>query len=93
MDQQLAYWTKQLAGAPEALNLPTDRPRPAVLSTMGATQSFQLPAELVTSLKTLANEERATLFMVLIATFQLLLSRYSGQTDVMVGTAVAKVER
>jgi amino acid adenylation domain-containing protein len=93
MDQQLAYWRKQLEDAPEALNLPTDRPRPAVLSTNGASQSFELPADLVASLKTLANEERATLFMVLLATFQVLLSRYSGQTDVMVGTAVANRNR
>jgi aspartate racemase len=93
LEEQLAYWRQQLADTPEALNLPTDKPRPAVQSVNGASQPFQLSTALVTSLKALAQGEGATLFMALLAAFQVLLSRYSGQTDVMVGVAVANRNR
>jgi amino acid adenylation domain-containing protein len=92
-EEQLAYWRQQLAQAPEALNLPTDKPRPAVQSVNGASQLFQLSPPLVVSLKALAQGEGATLFMALLAAFQILLSRYSGQTDVMVGAVVANRNR
>jgi amino acid adenylation domain-containing protein len=93
LDQQLSYWKKQLAGAPEALNLPADKPRPATGINKGARQSFELSPALVDSLKILGQNERATLFMVLLAAFQVLLSRYTGQADVIVGAAVSNRNR
>ena len=93
LEEQLSYWRKQLAEAPEALNLPTDKPRPAVQTINGASSLFQLSAAQVASLKALAQEEGATLYMVLLAAFQVLLSRYTGQTDVTVGAVVANRNR
>jgi amino acid adenylation domain-containing protein/non-ribosomal peptide synthase protein (TIGR01720 family) len=88
LDELLAYWKGQLAGAP-ALELPTDRPRPAVQRHRAARQTFAVPADVAARLQALSNEEGATLFMTLLAAFQVLLSRYSGQEDVSVGTPVA----
>ena len=87
--RQVKYWKDRLSGAPAALDLPIDRPRPAVLSFKGAAHGFALPAELTRGLSDLARSEGATLFMVLLAAFQVLLSRWSGQGDVVVGTPVA----
>ncbi|ARN83875.1 hypothetical protein B1812_21565 (plasmid) [Methylocystis bryophila] len=92
LDRQLAYWRERLAGAP-ALNLPTDRPRPAVQDHAGATYGFEVPQRVAEGLARLGRREGATLFMVLLAGFQLLLSRYSGQNDVSVGTPVANRRR
>jgi amino acid adenylation domain-containing protein/non-ribosomal peptide synthase protein (TIGR01720 family) len=89
LDRQLAYWKQQLAGAPAALELPTDRPRPPVLGTQGARRRFALPAALGQALKELARREGATLFMTLLAAFDVLLHRWSGQDDVVVGTPTA----
>jgi amino acid adenylation domain-containing protein len=89
LEKQLAYWKDQLAGAPPLLELPTDRPRPAVQSSNGATYSFVLPKELSASLKALGQQEGVTLFMTLLAAWQVLLARYSGQTDLCVGTPIA----
>jgi amino acid adenylation domain-containing protein len=86
---QLAYWTEQLRGAPAALELPTDRPRPVAQSYQGATHSFTLPRTLSAALAALSRGEGVTLFMTLLAAFQVLLYRYSGQDDVVVGTAIA----
>jgi amino acid adenylation domain-containing protein len=83
----LAYWTEQLAGAP-ALDLPTDHPRPPVRSGRGERLTFALPSDLLGRLEALARAERGTMFMVLLAAFQTLLARYSGQRDVCVGTPV-----
>jgi non-ribosomal peptide synthetase component F len=88
LDQQLEYWRKQLANAP-ALELPTDRPRPAVPRHEGASVSFALDAEVTGKLRELSRQEGATLFMTLLAAFQTLLRRYTGQTDVSVGTPIA----
>ena len=89
LEQQLRYWRERLAGAPLALELPTDRQRPAVASYRGAALRFELPAQLCSSLKELAQRRGATLYMVLLAGFQLLLSRYSGQREVVVGSPIA----
>ncbi|MBV9109472.1 MAG: amino acid adenylation domain-containing protein, partial [Gemmatimonadetes bacterium] len=89
LDRQLAYWKERLSGAPPLLELPTDRPRPRVQGDRGANVSFVLPEETAAALRELARREGATLFMVLLAGWQLLLSRYSGQDDVSVGTPVA----
>ncbi|MYM28004.1 amino acid adenylation domain-containing protein [Duganella sp. CY15W] len=83
---QLAYWKEQLAGAPELLTLPTDRPRPNVQTQHGSLHRFTLPAA---GIQALARRTGSTLFMLIAAGFQLLLSRYSGQQDICIGTPVA----
>ena len=85
----LAYWTQQLAGAPAVLDLPTDRPRPAVQAYRGARQYFCFPALLSHDLKALSRQEGVTLFMLLLAAFQTLLHRYTGQVDIVVGAPTA----
>jgi surfactin family lipopeptide synthetase A len=87
--QQIEYWRKQLAGTVPVLQLPTDRPRPAVQSFRGAMHSFRLPAELSVALRRLSRSEGTTLFMTLLSAFTVLLHRYSGQDDFVVGTVSA----
>src|ERR1043165_3777174 len=89
LDQQFLYWRERLAGAPAGRELPTDRLRPAVQSYRGANYNFTLSGELTRSLNELARREGATLFMVLLAAFQVVLSRWSGQSDVVVGSPIA----
>jgi amino acid adenylation domain-containing protein/FkbM family methyltransferase len=89
----LAYWRAHLAGAPERLDLPLDRPRPAFRHQRGALFPFRISAELTRALETLAQREGATLYMVLLATFQALLARWSGQTDIVVGAPIAGRDR
>ena len=89
LDQQLAYWKAQLTGAPPLLEIPTDRPRPLAPSDRGGSAVFTLSAETTDALRALSRREGATLFMTLMAAWQLLLSRYSGQDDVSVGTPIA----
>jgi amino acid adenylation domain-containing protein len=88
LERQLAYWRSQLAGL-GVLELPTDRPRPTVQSFRGATYRFDMPARLVEKIRALAQREGATLYMLLLAAFQTLLFRYTGQEDIAVGTPVA----
>lgn len=85
----VSYWKQQLAGAPELLELPADRPRPAIQRFEGAHYSFVLPKPLVKALKTLSRQSGCTFFTTLIAAFQTLLTRYTGQTDIVVGTPIA----
>lgn len=87
--RQLSYWQKQLADAPELLVLPTDRPRPAVQTFVGAHQEFRLSAELTSQLNQLSQQQGVTLFMTLLAAFDTLLYRYSGQSDILVGSPIA----
>ena len=89
LEQQLSYWRAQLSGAPALLELPTDRPRPAVQSFRGARHSFTLGAELSEKLQEVSRREGVTLFMTLLAAFQTLLWRYSAQDEIVVGTAIA----
>ncbi len=89
LNEQLTYWRDQLAGVPTFLALPTDRPRPAVQTFQGDSVDMVLPPDLVATLKDFSQREGATLFMTLLAGFQVLLSRYSGQDDIVVGTPVA----
>ncbi|HYG64235.1 MAG TPA: amino acid adenylation domain-containing protein, partial [Thermoanaerobaculia bacterium] len=89
LEQEIDFWRQRLAGLPPLLELPTDRPRPALLSHRGATRSVHLPAELSRPMEALGRREGATLFMVLLAGFQALLARTSGQDDLAVGTPVA----
>ncbi|HEU4595289.1 MAG TPA: amino acid adenylation domain-containing protein, partial [Pyrinomonadaceae bacterium] len=93
LDAQLSYWRGQLGGAPALLELPTDRPRPPAQSYRGATHSFILPGELTSALRELSQREGCTLFMTLLAGWQALLSRYSNQQDVVVGTPIANRTR
>ncbi|HEX2091511.1 MAG TPA: amino acid adenylation domain-containing protein [Longimicrobiaceae bacterium] len=89
LDRQLSYWRERLAGAPALLDLPVDHPRPAVQSYRGARTRFVISRELLGRLEELGRSERATLYMVLLAAFQVLLSRYSRSEDVVVGTSIA----
>jgi hypothetical protein len=87
--EQVSYWKERLEGAPAVLELPSDRARPAVQSFRGATLSFSLSEELSRKLVELGRQHGATLYMVLLAAFQVLLSRYSGQEDIVVGSPIA----
>jgi amino acid adenylation domain-containing protein len=89
LETELAYWRRQLDGAPPVLELPTDRPRPAMQSLRGATRRLALPPRLTQALAALARRSGATLFMTLLAAFQALLSRLSGQRDLVVGSPIA----
>ncbi|HEX8273216.1 MAG TPA: amino acid adenylation domain-containing protein [Longimicrobiaceae bacterium] len=89
LERQVAFWRERLAGAPPVLELPLDRPRPPVQATRGAEHPFVLPAELRRALEALSRGEGATLFMTLLAAWQLLLARYAGEDDVTVGTPIA----
>jgi amino acid adenylation domain-containing protein len=92
LETQISYWKQQLAGVAD-LQLPTDRPRPAVQSYRGARQSVSLSRELTDRLISLSRKENATLYMVLLAAFQTLLSRYSGQMTIAVGSPIANRTR
>ncbi|HEX7312964.1 MAG TPA: amino acid adenylation domain-containing protein [Pyrinomonadaceae bacterium] len=93
LERQLTYWQKRLAGASGVLQLPIDRPRPAVKTYSGATERFTLDAALGAALQGLARREGATLFMVSLAAFKALLQRYADQEDIVVGTSVANRTR
>ncbi|NOK12149.1 AMP-binding protein, partial [Corallococcus exercitus] len=86
---QLDWWKQQLEGAPDVIALPTDRPRPAIQSSRGAKHFVQLPRAVSEALKALGQKEGATPFMTLLAAWQVLLARYTGQDDISVGTPIA----
>src|SRR5207247_2604939 len=88
----LAYWHGQLRGL-EPVELPTDRPRPAVRTSAGAAHEFVVPVDVAARLRELGQRHDGTLFMTLVAACQMLLSRWSGQADVALGTAVSGRER
>ncbi|MFC4377359.1 amino acid adenylation domain-containing protein [Nocardia halotolerans] len=89
LSQQIGYWRTQLAGLPDQLALPADRPRPAVATYRGATYDFRIPAEVHAGLDKLAHANNSTLFMVVHAALSALLARLSGSTDIAIGTPVA----
>jgi acyl carrier protein/alpha-ketoglutarate-dependent taurine dioxygenase len=93
LDAELAYWKRQLGGNLPAMQLPADRSRPAVPTWRGETQSSVLPPASLSALRALSRQERVTLFMTLLAAFQTLLHRYSGQDDIIVGTDIANRNR
>ncbi|MFN6297586.1 MAG: amino acid adenylation domain-containing protein [Microcystis sp.] len=93
LDRQLSYWKQQLTGIPLLHQLPTDRPRPAIQSFRGGTERLQLDSQLTQQLKKLSQESGSTLFMTLLAGFAVLLSRYSQQTDVVIGSPIANRNR
>ncbi|MFN6486361.1 MULTISPECIES: non-ribosomal peptide synthetase [unclassified Nostoc] len=93
LQSQLSYWQQQLANAPALLLLPTDRPRPAVQTFAGTYQKFALSVELTDRLIKLSQEQGCTLFMTLLAAYDTLLYRYTGQSDILVGSPIANRDR
>ena len=93
LEPQLSYWKQQLAAAPPLLELPTDRPRPAIQTFRGGTERFQLDALLTSRLRQLSHKSGTTLFMTLLTGFVVLMSRYSGQTDLVIGSPIANRNR
>ncbi|MEO8673848.1 MAG: amino acid adenylation domain-containing protein, partial [Tahibacter sp.] len=93
LQRQLGYWRTQLADLPSKLDLPTDRSRPAVQTYIGALHGFSVPALLSQAVRQLSQREGATIFMTLFAAFQIVLSHYSGQSDIAVGTPIANRTR
>jgi amino acid adenylation domain-containing protein/FkbM family methyltransferase len=93
LQSQLDYWKDQLDGVPRLLDLPSDRPRPAVQSYRGRQRTFSLTRELTEQLKALSQKEGCTLFMTLTAVLQVLLWRLSGQERFIVSTAIANRDR
>ncbi|MFB2921206.1 MULTISPECIES: condensation domain-containing protein, partial [Aerosakkonema] len=91
--KQLDYWKQQLADAPQLLELPTDYPRPSVQSFSGAIQTFQINSNLTAKLKNISQQSGTTLFVTLLATFSILLHRYSGQDDICIGSPFANRNR
>jgi amino acid adenylation domain-containing protein/non-ribosomal peptide synthase protein (TIGR01720 family) len=89
MEKQLRYWQDQLSGIPELLELPTDFPRPAVQSYKGDELSFSISTEITSRLKELSTKTGSTLFMILLSAFSILLSRYSRQDDIVIGSPIA----
>jgi amino acid adenylation domain-containing protein len=89
LDAQVAYWHEQLAGAPAALELPTDRPRPARQTFSGATLRLTFPLALVDRLRAVGRREDVTLFMTMQAALYVLLARWSGQRDIVIGSPIA----
>ena len=89
LEEQLRYWKERLAGVATALELPADRVRPAVPSYRGARQNFVITEEVSRGLQNLARQEHVTLYMVLLGAFQVLLARWSGQSDIVVGSPIA----
>ena len=93
LEQQLSYWRNQLGGELPVLELPADRPRPAVQTHPGGRVTLTLPAELTHAVSALSQRENATLFMTLLAAFKVLLQRYTGQDDIIVGSPIANRPR
>ena len=89
LERGLSYWKEQLAGIPARLELPADRPRPAMQTFGGEVCSMTLSAVQVAALKRLSQDHQSTLYMTLLAVFGMLLSRYSGQDDIVVGSPIA----
>ncbi|MDZ8184105.1 MAG: amino acid adenylation domain-containing protein [Nostoc sp. ChiSLP02] len=90
---QLSYWLEQLKNAPKVLELPTDRPRPAIQTYRGSTYSFKLSDKLSFSLNKFSRQQGSTLFITLLAAFQTLLWRYTGSEDIVVGSPIANRNR
>jgi amino acid adenylation domain-containing protein len=87
--EQLEYWKQQLQGMPESLELSVARPRPPAPSSAGARHCFQIPPQISDALSAMSRKEGVTLFMTLLSAFHVLLGRYSGSQDIVVGTPIA----
>ena len=93
LQSQLGYWRDKLTGMPEELELPIDHQRPAIQSIWGAKYFLKIPRKIVDALRLIGREEKASLFMVLLAAWKMLLTRYTSQTDIVVGIPVANRNR
>jgi amino acid adenylation domain-containing protein len=93
LEEQLSYWRRQLAGLPDGLDLPLDRPRPALPALAGGLRSHTFPDELRRAIHRLGRERGATSFMVLLGAFATFLSRITGQTDIVTGSPIANRNR
>ncbi|MCP5015770.1 MAG: amino acid adenylation domain-containing protein [Ketobacter sp.] len=93
LEKQLTYWKQQLTGATAVLELPTDYPRPAMRTLNGAITRFTIPPDLTQAIKQSAQQAGLTPFMFMLAAYQILLYRYSGQTDILVGSPIANRNR
>jgi amino acid adenylation domain-containing protein len=93
LEEQLDYWRKRFEGIPQVLELPTDRPRPALQTFHGARRTIILPRHLLDGLKALTRQEQATMFMTCLAIYKTLLYRYTNQEDISVGVALANRNR
>ena len=93
LEKQLNYWKEKLANIPPVLELPTDHPRPALKTANGSSKNFLLPTDLSGKIIRLSRQEGVTPYMFLLAAFQTLLFRYSGQEDICIGTAIANRTR
>ncbi|MBN1888044.1 MAG: amino acid adenylation domain-containing protein [Thermoflexales bacterium] len=89
LQAQLTYWKEKLAGELPTLQMPADHPRSPIQTFRGATRSFTIPQVMVDALKAVGRQDKATLFMTLLAAYKVLLYRYTGQTDILVGAPVA----
>ncbi len=89
LEEQLRFWKKHLGTNPPVLELPTDRPRPKILTNTGASTSRIIPKKIADAIALIGKQENATLFMTLLAVFKILLARYSGQSNISVGTPIA----
>ncbi|HYO98625.1 MAG TPA: amino acid adenylation domain-containing protein, partial [Pyrinomonadaceae bacterium] len=89
LEHRLSYWRRQFGDGLPALNLPTDRPRPPIPTDHGAIQTLVLPAPLGAAIESVGQRESVTLFMLLLAAFKVLLHRYTGQEDILVGSSIA----
>jgi hypothetical protein len=93
LERQLGYWKNQLAGAPDDLDIPSDRPRKGAMTYSGGAVSFSLNAALTKKLKELSQESGATLFMTLLSAFASLLNRYCDEDDIVIGSPIANRNR
>jgi amino acid adenylation domain-containing protein/non-ribosomal peptide synthase protein (TIGR01720 family) len=93
LEKQMNYWSEALSNLPPVITLPTDKPRPAVMSFEGDYEQFKLSRQLSDALRELSKREGVTIFMTLLAAFQALLARYAGQEDISVGTPIANRNR
>jgi amino acid adenylation domain-containing protein len=93
LESQLSYWKQQLGGSLPVLELPTDRPRPPVRTSVGVIERFKVDKELINKLRALGWQEGASLYMIMLAALQTLLYRYTGQEDISVGTYIANRNR
>jgi hypothetical protein len=93
LEAQSVYWQQQLAGAPLVLELPTDHPRPSVQPSRGAREHILIPNRLLAALKSLSQHDHTTMFMTMLAAYNLLLYRYTRQSDILVGLTVSNRER
>jgi hypothetical protein len=89
LETQLQYWKKRLGGTLPVLELPADRPRPQIQSWRGAHRNFRLPQPLSEQVKALSRQQGVTLYMTLLAAYNVLLSRYTGQDDILIGSVIA----